>query len=367
MKIKVTAAVLMLTLMLGVSPLFAATQLKQLATSPFYKGKVLKPEQVYPVFKKMQSDVKAGFIQAGAVDLFEPFMKTLETAKIETITVAPKERFLWMIFQKKNKPVVLKDVIWAGKDTFKAYRIVMRHKESDYTFVFPVICMNIALQKIVAAPAAAPVAAPLPAPAPAPVKTPAPAPVKTPAPAPAPPAKVEGGPAPAPAAAPAPAVAPKPAAAAPPVAAAAPAVVAGVPAPRKGHIIGDVGFMKQFDPATFLPIRVGYMHWFNEKNAIAGLVGFAPLMEGCEDNPPILADVLYFFYPTSKFFLGAGVGMWDTSFDTRIDLLLEAGFMLTENPTGVNFGLFIEGRSAFDEFDEVEERGRIGIGLRMFF
>jgi len=264
-----------------------------------------------------------------------------------------------MIFKKKNKPVVLKDVIWAGKDTFKAYRIVMRHKESDYTFVFPVICMNIALQKIVAAPAAAPVAAPLPAPAPAPVKTPAPAP--------APPAKVEGGPAPAPAAAPPPAVAPKPAAAAPPVAAAAPAVVAGVPAPRKGHIIGDVGFMKQFDPATFLPIRVGYMHWFNEKNAIAGLVGFAPLMEGCEDNPPILADVLYFFYPTSKFFLGAGVGMWDTSFDTRIDLLLEAGFMLTENPTGVNFGLFLEGRSAFDEFDEVEERGRIGIGLRMFF
>ncbi|PIP37086.1 MAG: hypothetical protein COS92_02615 [Desulfobacterales bacterium CG07_land_8_20_14_0_80_52_14] len=327
MKIKVMAVVLMLTLVLGASPLFAATQLKRLGASPFYKAKNLKPEQVYPVLKKLQPDVKAGFIQAGAVDLFEPFMKALETAKIETIKVAPKERFLWMIFKKKNKAVVLKDVIWAGKDSFKAYQMVLRHKGSDYTFVFPAICLNIALQKIVAVPAAAPVAAPLPAPAP--------------------PAKVEGGPAPAPAA--------------------APAAIVGTPAPRKGHIIGDVGFMKQFDPATFLPIRVGYMHRFNEKNAIAGLVGFAPLMEGCEDNPPILADLLYFFYPTSKFFLGAGVGMWDTSFDTRIDLLLEAGFMLTENPTGVNFGLFLEGRSAFDEFDEVEERGRIGIGLRMFF
>lgn len=125
--------------------------------------------------------------------------------------------------------------------------------------------------------------------------------------------------------------------------------------------------MKQIDPATFFPIRVGYMHRFNPKNAVAGLVGFAPLAEGCEDNPPLLADAFYFFYPTPKYFLGTGVGLWDTSFDTRFDLLLEAGVLLTENPTGVNFGLFIEGRSAFDEFDELEEKGRLGIGLRMFF
>jgi hypothetical protein len=260
------------------------------------------------------------------------------------------------------------------------------HEGKRYEFIFPNICLNIALKGISAAPvAAAPVPAAAPASTPVPAAPPAAvtgkaAPSAAPpsaagqpgAPVAAPPAAPAGTPAAAPSGVPsgaAPAGAPTttPAGASPAVAAPAAAPVKAAGIPRKGLFVGDVGFMKQLDPATFLPIRVGYMHKFTDKTALTGLVGFAPLLEGCEDNPPKLADVLFSYNPVPKFFLGAGIGMWHTSFDTRVDLILEAGLHLTNNPTGPNFVFFLEGRSAFDEFDEISDLGRFGSGLRILF
>jgi hypothetical protein len=368
-------------------------QLKDLGKSPFYSVKDLKAEAIFPILKKYEKDVQNGFIKAGSGILYKPFMKALETATLEEIKVQPGETFTWMIFKKKNKPFVLKNVKWAGKSSFKAFRMVLQHEGKDYEFVFPNICLNFALKKVSPTPVAA-------VPVPAPVVTQAPAPktgpkadgpgvpatdpskkaaptatppggVSTPAPGsvPAPPAGITGAPSAAPSPAPAGVGTPaKPAVAPPPIAAPAPAPpVKAAVLPKPWMIVGDVGYMKQLDPATFMPIRVGYMHKFSEKTSLMGLIGFAPLLEGCEDNPPKLLDVLYSYDFTPSLFIGAGIGMWHTSFDTRIDFILETGAHLTKNPTGVNFDLFVEGRSAFDEFDEISDLGRFGAGIRILF
>ncbi|MFH1102161.1 MAG: hypothetical protein V1714_00145 [Pseudomonadota bacterium] len=420
MKLKlfaITSAVFAVCFFSGIAPatVRAEIQLKTLGKSPFYPVKNLKAEAIYPILKKYEKDVQGGFTKAGSGNLYKPFMKNLETAKMEEIKIQPGDTFLWMIFKKKNKPFVLKNVKWAGKAPFKAYRMELLHEGKRYEFIFPNICLNIALKEISAAPVAA---APVPAAAPAPTPVPAApsaavtgkaapsaappsaagqpgAPAGTPAAVPsgAAPSGVPSGAAPSGAvpvvvpsgaapsgvpsgaapsgvpsgAAPAGAPTTTPTGAPPAVAAPAAAPVKAAGIPRKGLFVGDVGFMKQLDPATFLPIRVGYMHKFTDKTALTGLVGFAPLLEGCEDNPPKLADVLFSYNPVPKFFLGAGIGMWHTSFDTRVDLILEAGLHLTNNPTGPNFVFFLEGRSAFDEFDEISDLGRFGSGLRILF
>lgn len=407
----ITSLVFVVCFFSGIAPtaVRAEIKLKTLGKSPFYPVKNLKAEAIYPILKKYEKDVQGGFTKAGSGNLFKPFMKNLETAKPEEIKIQPGDTFLWMIFKKKNKPFVLKNVKWAGKAPFKAYRMELLHEGKRYEFIFPNICLNIALKEISAAPiAAAPVPAVAPGPAPVPAAPPAAVTGKAaPSTAPpiaaaqpgapsvtAPPAAPAGPPAAAPSGVPsgaatsgAPTTVPSGAAiagtpattpagapsatpaGAPPAAVALPAAapVKAVGIPRKGLFVGDVGLMKQLDPATFLPIRVGYMHKFTDKTALTGLVGFAPLLEGCEDNPPKLADVLFSYNPVPNFFLGAGIGMWHTSFDTRIDLILETGFHLTNNPTGPNFVLFLEGRSAFDEFDEISDLGRFGGGLRILF
>ncbi len=328
MKIKAIVLGMICCFVIGTHTSHAATKLKKLGTYPFYKTTDLKAKDIYPILMKYQKVIKTGFINAGAVALFEPFMAQVKSTAPEPIEVQPGETLLWMMFKKRNKPIIMKDVIWAGKKPFQAFRVTVRHKDSDYEFVFPSICFNISLKSISDVPA--------PAPPPPPKETvkPAEEPEKQPAPV---------------------VTQPKP------------VPVVAEQQPKKGFFVGDAGLYKQPDPATFAFFRIGYMHKFNDKVGLTGLVGFAPLLEGCEDNPAILADAIFTYDLASKFFLGAGVGIWHTSFKTRADLLLEAGYYLTKEFKGPNFALFFEARSAFDQMDDIADYGRFGGGLRIYY
>lgn len=311
-------------------PSHAATKLKKLGTNPFYKTTDLKAEDIYPLLVEHQKDLKTGFISAGAIDLFEPFMAQVKSTMPEPFKVQPGDTLLWMIFKKKNKPVVINDVIWAGKKPFQGYRVTVRHKGSDYEFVIPEICFNISLKSISDVPA------PPPPPPPKPKETVEPA------------KEVKEQPAP---------VVTQP----------EPTPVVAEQLPRQGFFVGDMGLYEQPDPATFAFFRVGYMHKFNDKAGLTGFIGIAPLLEGCEDNPAILADAIFTYDVAPKFFLGAGVGVWHTSFKTRADLLLEAGYYLTQEPKGPNFALFVEARSALDQMDDIAGYGRFGGGFRIYY
>ncbi len=141
-----------LALTWSIQPADAATQLKKLGGHPFYKAKGLKAEKVIPVLIRLKGDVKRGFVKAGAAELYEPFMEQLKTAKLETVDIRPGEGLKWMIYKKKGKVAVSRDLVWSGKAPFQAYRMVVRHNDRDYEFIMPKICLNISLKEVAEVP-----------------------------------------------------------------------------------------------------------------------------------------------------------------------------------------------------------------------
>lgn len=412
MKKKVIFLVLALSFLFGIRPLYASTQLKRLGISPFIKVDDLQAEAIYPIIMKNLENARLGFIKAGAVNLFDPFMEQLKTAKIDAVQVSPGETFMWMIFKKKKKVFVLNDVEWAGKAPFEGYRFVIEHNKRAYEFIIPKICFNIALKSVTDIPVKAPVKT-------EPIKTKPKKEVIKVVEAPKnqlPQCNLT--------------VSPerfltgtivmsdasksvdsdgkivsvtftiidsKGSVVEEKVVEEAPFIYktkmkksgvhkiqamvkddAGDESPvnsctrevtvlKRGFFVGDIGLLQQFDPATFLPIRVGYMHKLTEKVAITALVGGAPLLNGCSDNPATIGDIMLSYYPVPRFFLSAGTGMWHTTFKTRTDFILDTGYQLTDNPNGPNFSIYLEGRSAFDEFDDISGLGRFGGGIRAHF
>ena len=412
MKKKVIFLVFVLSVLFGIHPLYASTQLKRLGISPFYKAKDLQAEAIYPIIMQNKGDAEAGFIKAGAVNLFHPFITQLKTAKIDAVQVPPGETLMWMIFKKKKKIFVLNDVKWAGKAPFEGYRFVIEHNNRAYEFIIPKVCFNIALKSVTDIPVKAPVKA-------EPKKIEPKKEVAKVAEVPknqspqcnlsvSPETFLTGTTVMSDASQSVDSdgkvvsvtftiIDPKGSIVEKKIVAEAPfiyktkikkpgvhkiqAVVkddAGGESPansctrevtvlKRGFFVGDIGLLQQFDPATFLPIRVGYMHKLTEKVAITALVGGAPLLNGCSDNPATIADIRLSYYPAPRFFVSAGSGMWHTTYKTRTDFILDTGYQLTDNPNGPNFSIYLEGRSAFDEFDNISERGRFGGGLRVYF
>ncbi len=338
---------LFLLLAWGIQPLAAATQIKKLGRNPFYQAKGLKAEAVFPLLSRLKKNVKLGFVKAGAPELYEPFMEQLKSAKPEAVTVQPGEAFKWMIYKKKGKIAVLKDPVWAGKTSFQAYRLVVRHSERDHVFIIPLICLNISLKEVIDVPKVA--APPPPPPKEEPKGT-------------APPKEATGPPPGAVTPPPTPAPSPTPATPAPPAAVEKPKVEG-----RKGFLVADFGPLMRFDVSAFGMVRLGYRYKFADQLALTGLAGFAGLIRGENDNSAFLADAIFTYHPSKRIYLGAGAGLWATSEDSKGDLILEIGFPITDEPKGTNFEFFIEGRSAFDQFGDWTKYGRVGGGLRILF
>lgn len=336
----------------SIQPVDAATQLKKLGGNPFYKAKGLKSEAVFPLLIRMKADVKRGFAKAGAGELYEPFMEQLKTANPEEVTIQPGENFKWMIYKKKGKVSVSKGLVWAGKAPFQAYRLVVRQGDRNYDFIIPKICLNIGLKDVTEVPK---------------VMAPPPPPPKEEPSASTPPKEPEA--IPPVAAAPAPGPTPAPGLASPP-GPASPAPVSEKPKAeaKKGFFVLDVGVLARFDVSAYGLLRAGYRYKFTDQFALTGLLGFAPLIDGDnEDHPAFLADAIFTYHPSSRIYLGAGVGLWSTSKDSKGDLILEVGFPITHEPKGPNFEFFIEGRNAFDQFNDWTKYGRVGGGLRILF
>lgn len=323
MKKRVILFALALCLIFGINSAYAAQKLKRLGRNPFYKtGKTVTAEDISSIIFEYAKDVKTGFIKAGAISLYSPFMEQLKPSALEKVSIQPGETLMWMIYKKGKRIKVVNDIEWAGKNPFTAYRYVVEYNDSAYEFIIPEICVNISLKGITIMPQREEPVAAVVAPTPTPAPTPAPK-----------------------------------------------AVQAPPPPPKKGFFVGDVGLLRMDPPPeTFhLPLRAGYLYKLSENLAVVGLIGGAPLLSGCGDRPAFLGDAILALYPVSRFFIGAGAGWWHTSEDTKADAVLKTGFHLTDNANAPNFVLYLEGRSAFDEFDQLSEYGRFGGGIQLHF
>jgi hypothetical protein len=363
----IAAAVLAVAL---ASPATAGTSWNHLGVQPFSRAPLASEADLRDMVRTRGVDLKAGFAAAGDPAVYPALVEQFPTAKIDTVKVAPGQTFPWMVFQKKKggKVAVLKDVTWKGAETFDAFRFHIDQDGKRHEFLVPYACGNVALSSVGPIPPA-PVAAAVPPP-----PVPAPPPVAPPPPARAAPAPVAVVPPPPPPVAPPPVavVVPPPAPAPPPVAA-APRAPAPVPAPAPapvaaawGGLLFDVGLSRQLDPANYVFARVGYELPLSGKLYLIGLVGGQARWMGNDGGSAFTADAMLDYHWAGRFSFGLGAGYWSGN-DGQVDALADVGYLLSGSPDRNNMSIFAEARLPFDELDNVNEFGRIGLGLRFRF
>ncbi|PTN36336.1 hypothetical protein C6366_09730 [Desulfonatronum sp. SC1] len=300
----------------------AQTQLKELGRSPFFKPELQTVGEFQDMVKETLPDLKKGFATAGASALFDDFVIQVEQSNIEKINVPIGEQLQWMIYKKGQRVEVMKNVIWAGKEPFTAYRVVVEKDGKRHVFVVPTICGNVSLLR----------SSDLPAAAPAPVVT-----------APTPP---------------------------PVVAAPAPATTTDTPwtdpVLKRGNFVVDLGYLHQPDPANYLLMRVGYGYRFHEHFSLLGMIGFAPVIRGDDDTDSFMAD-LTASYHYDRMYIGGGMGFWHSSRKDRADMIVNAGYRIYGEAYQRNLSLFVEGRIGLDDLNDFNDYVRYGGGLRYQF
>jgi hypothetical protein len=393
-----TVFVLVFSLLVAVGSLslIAKEEVNQLGWHPFYKSRDLKQVDLIKIANEMADQVKAGFEKAGYAEIYDAFIEQLKEAKIDEIDIHPGDTIEWMLFKKKKQVEVKSDVVWTGKEHFKAYQFVIKREqnkdkfgydEETFTFVVPKICGNISLKNkamshVDTTPLLPPNEPPTCALTVFPTRLFAGESVTLDASGSKDPegkivlvtftiSNDAGG------------VVEKKELNAKPYTYVT-KLKAGnfnikvsvkddkgltskgnceksITVLKRGFIVGDIGILYQHDPAVFLPIRAGYMYKFSEKFSIMAEAGIAPVISGDDDTTAFIGDVTFQLWSSNMYF-GAGTGIFHTSNKTRGDLIINTGMMVSPH-----FSLFLEGRVAFDEFDVISDFGRIGLGFRVLY
>jgi hypothetical protein len=102
-----------------------------------------------------------------------------------------------------------------------------------------------------------------------------------------------------------------------------------------------------------------------EKLYAMGLVGGFIRFDGDDGGDAFNADALLNYYFNEKVFVGGGVGFWFGE-DDNVDLILNIGYLVYENPGVMKASLFIEGRCEVDDLVS-SEASRLGAGVRFQF
>ena len=119
---------------------------------------------------------------AGLGDISAQVLETLTSGQMTEATITPGTHMQWMALKRAGTPDLLRNVRWAGRESFEAFQFVVSAGGNTYTFVVPKVCGNMSLLSV--SPIPRPTVTPPPPPAPPP--PPPPPPVEAP-PAPAPP------------------------------------------------------------------------------------------------------------------------------------------------------------------------------------
>jgi len=381
----------------------AEFQLKQLGVNPFYGPEIKSNEQFRQMMDEMKVEMKKGFEKAGAIGLFDDFVAQSGRMDIRMIEVNPGEKLQWMIFRKGKTVKVVKDVVWVGKEPFPAFLVQVDKAGVRYVFVVPSKCGNVSLAFVGPVPAV--VAQPAPDTGPlcqvrvTPQNLAVGGEVTIDASQSTDPGGAiasvqiqvtDGGNAPF----------MKKALDKPPFierltmskageymvrvavtdnkgnessAPGCPATKVIVTAdkpiaaePNPGKFVADLGYMYQADPAHYLLMRIGYDYYFTDTFSLLGMVGAAPVLDGEDDTDSFMVDLTANLHQ-QRMFYGAGVGFWTSSTDDRLDLIVNAGYRFYGEVDKFNVAVFVEGRAAFDQFDELSDYARVGAGLRFQF
>jgi len=130
-----------------------------------------------------RSAIRSVMVMAGYGDVSAQLADGFSVSEVTDTTITPGSRFLFMALKRGGAPAVLRNVRWAGRDSFDAFQFKVTAGGYVYSFIVPKVCGNFSLVSKVAAPVPS---APQPPPAPEPPPPPPPA-YEPPAPPPPPP------------------------------------------------------------------------------------------------------------------------------------------------------------------------------------
>ncbi len=376
----------------------SATTLMTIGRSPFC-APLQSQDDLISMIKSRTDDVKRGLELAGRSELYEPFMTQIDTVPIERKEYPKGTQFAWMFFKKAGEQIgIAKDVTWGNEDTFPGYQFDIVQNGTRSTFVVPLGCGNIAMLEESEIPIA--MAAPM---------NQAPRCNMTISRTLAfcgetlvvdagssfdPDGDIVGrriavvdssGKL----------VSEKTFAGDIPVFevtmpcgtntikvsviddqgqdATSDQCIAKVTGVKRVRFLADAGYYHQFDPGNYLFGRIGAEYRFNQEWSILGLAGGAVHFDGSDGDDAFLVDLLG-EYKFSRFYVNLGIGGWITdgdddldAEDTDLDFIAGIGARVYGEPEGFNASVFLELRSAFDEFDDIDKYGRIGAGVRFRF
>jgi opacity protein-like surface antigen len=169
------------------------TQVRALGGPTRFSGPMRNVDDLRSMVNTNRNQLTSVLRMAGLSDISTQVLDTLTTGEITDTSITPGTHMEWMAQKKLGRPDVVRNVRWAGRQSFNAFQFVVNAGGVSYVFIVPKVCGNLSLVSASPAPVAAiapPPPEPLPPPpAPEPPPPPEPAPVATagtPPPLPAP-------------------------------------------------------------------------------------------------------------------------------------------------------------------------------------
>jgi hypothetical protein len=145
--------IVVLVLLLAALALSGYAETKQLKSIGQYtlvriRGRVPTQEVMKMLVDRYAADIKYGFDQAGAGDLYLPFMEQVKSASFEEKSLPVGDKLFWMLFRSHGKVKVARDIEWAGKAPLDVFAFKVAKDYKAYEFVMPRPCGNISLRSI---------------------------------------------------------------------------------------------------------------------------------------------------------------------------------------------------------------------------
>ena len=106
--------------------------------------------ELQDLFDRFEADLRVIIEKGGWDGDPDDLFKAVRSAKEGDGTVTrrqiqPGESLTWMAYRKNGEPEVIRNPRWSAKQPYDAWQINVKSKGSDYVFVVPQSCMNLAL------------------------------------------------------------------------------------------------------------------------------------------------------------------------------------------------------------------------------
>ncbi len=114
-------------------------------------------EEMKDLFDRFEDDIRIVLEKGGwggnADDVFITMRAAQEgDGTVTKTTIAPGHTLKWMANRKGGQPSVIMNPRWAAKQPMPAWKILVESNGSEYAFIVPVTCMNLALDSSKALP-----------------------------------------------------------------------------------------------------------------------------------------------------------------------------------------------------------------------